>query len=147
MKMKKNRQKFYVQISNLSDFQGQIQARGAGCGKRNLKNCNLCKIWVYFMHDTFCSDLFLYNFETCQNLPMKSSYQGTNFAFFHCITIPQNFFLGIFRPSKIRAIRNLPKNLKILTLEKPQKCPFLDQKNPLCCGIIIRLHIYQHRGF
>merc|ERR1712050_126129 len=33
-----------------------------------------------------------------------------------------------FRLSKIRAIRNLPKKFKILTLPKPQKCPFLNKK-------------------
>ena len=131
-KMKNTSQNFQVKIYNFPDFQGQIQAKGAGCGKQNLKNRNLSKILSIFMYDTLCSDMFLYNFETCQNLPLKSTYQGTNFAFFHCILVPQNFLLGIFRPSKIRLIRNLPKNLKILTLPKPQKCPFLDQKNPLC---------------
>ena len=35
------------------------------------------------MYDTLCSDLFLYNFETCQNLPYKINLPGYKLCHFH----------------------------------------------------------------
>ena len=76
--------KFFFLIFKISDFFGQIYLSGAGCGKWNLKNQNLCKILVISIKDTFCSGLFLYNFETYQKLPYKINLPGYKLYPFSC---------------------------------------------------------------
>ena len=75
--------KFFYLIFKISDFYRQIYLNGAGCGKWNLKNQNLCKILGISIKDTFCSSLFLYNFETYQKLPYKINWSTRVFTFFY----------------------------------------------------------------
>ena len=75
---------FSFLIFKISDFFRQIYLSVAGCGKWNLKNQNLCKILSISIKDTFCSSLFLYNFEKYQKLPYKINLPGYKLYPFSC---------------------------------------------------------------
>ena len=82
------------------------------------------------MYDTLCSDLFLYNFETCQNLPYKINLPGYEFPLVHVHPYTLELSFGHFQALKDQVYQKS----KILTLPKRQKYPLLDQKNPFCIG-------------
>ena len=82
--VKQKKYEIFVFIFKISDFFEQIYLNGAGCGKWNLKNQNLCKILSISIKYTFCSSLFLYNFETYQKLPYKINSPGYKLYPFSC---------------------------------------------------------------
>ena len=126
--------KFFFLIFKISDFFGQIYLSVAGCGKWDLKNQNLRKILVISVKDTFCSGLFLYNFETYQNYLIKSTIKGINFTLFHVQPYTLELSMRHFQTPKDQGYLKLTQKFEKIDIAQPQKCPFFNPKNPLCYG-------------
>ena len=107
-----------------------IYVIGAGCGKWNLKNQNLCKIFGISIKDTFCSSLFLYNFETYQKLPYKINLPGYKLYPFSCTSQYLRIIYWAFTdPQKPRLFEIDPKIWKFWHYQTPKMTVF-EPKNP-----------------
>ena len=90
------------------------------------------KFWVLFIKDTFCSGLFLYNFETYQNYLIKSTIKGINFTLFHVQPYTLELSIRHFQTPKDQGYLKLTQKFEKIDIAQPQKCPFFNPKNPLC---------------
>ena len=121
--------KFFLSIFKISDFFRQIYLSGAGCCKWNLKNQNLCKILVLFIKDTFCSSLFLYNFETYQKLPYKINLPGYKLYPFSCTSQCLRIIYWAFSdPQRLKLSEIDQKNWKIWHCQTPKMSVFEPKK-------------------
>ena len=100
--------------------------------RENSKIKIYAKFWVLFIKDTFCSSLFLYNFETYQNYLIKSTIKGINFTLFHVQPYTLELSIRHFQTPKDQGYPKLTQKFEKIDIAQPQKCPFFNPKNPLC---------------
>ena len=100
--------------------------------RENSKIKIYAKFWVLFIKDTFCSSLFLYNFETYQNYLIKSTIKGINFTLFHVQPYTLELSMRHFQTPKDQGYLKLTQKFEKIDIAQPQKCPFFNPKNPLC---------------
>jgi len=102
--------------------------------RENSKIKIYAKFWVLFIKDTFCSGLFLNNFETYQNYLIKSTIEGINFTLFHVQPYILELSIRHFQTPKDQGYLKLTKKFQKIDIAQPPKCPFFNPKNPLCAA-------------
>ena len=75
---------FLCTFQNFQTFWGKFTQVWQVVARENSKIKIYAKFWVLFIKDTFCSGLFLYNFETYQKLPYKINLPGYKLYPFSC---------------------------------------------------------------
>ena len=86
------------------------------------------------MYDTLCSDMFLYNFETCQNLPYKIKLPGYKLCLFllHSHTLELSF--GHFQTLKDQAYQKSTQKFEDFDIAKTSKMSVFGPKKPTVQG-------------
>ena len=125
---------FLFTFQNFQTSWGKFTQVWRVVARENSKIKIYAKFWVLFIKDTFCSGLFLYNFETYQNYLIKSTIKGINFTLFHVQPYTLELSIRHFQTPKDQGYLKLTQKFEKIDIAQPQKCPFLNPKNPLCFG-------------
>ena len=82
------------------------------------------------MHNTLCSDLFLYNFEKCQNLPYKINLPGYEFALVHVHPHTLKLSFVDFQTLKDQGYQKFTQKFEDFDVAKPSKMSVFEPKKP-----------------
>ena len=82
------------------------------------------------MYDTFCSELFLYNFEKCQNLPYKINLPGYEFALVHVHPHTLKLSFVDFQTLKDQGYQKFTQKFEDFDITKTSKMSVFGPKKP-----------------